>query len=607
MGEKGIPRGGKMEESGGFILETLCQIFDALVWPYSYWWVLLIFILAYLTATLYYSRQLNNVKDKIHLAPISVKGGLSQELGTKTIGLMLIGQIQAITKIFRKATAEHASIYAAETVAADFPCMNTTLVDATVKLSPTKITFKEELVVKIGTFEVPIGALLNLFFLIFRIIPVPFRKRYYRSMIHTSLISMKDETQVVVYRKEHVSTIPGKTGLAANYAPGDKPRLLTRIRSVEKPSDLLDLLRDAVFLILELHGDLEGRRGLSMRYFSDGLNALNTYRFTANVALINKARDYFAKAVEADDDNCEALYFYGCMLHFERTQNSIAAAIKLFTKAQKTSRPKLKALVYAGLANCYAQQFHRLAKREKDVLAKSREMSERAAHIWKEATQSDKPHPLILYAQALQAIIDEGMVGSKEDVKNRFIHSAGLLWQAIQTEPEENGMFYNSLGWLFLKLTEWEHKELKQEEGLPKELAGNTAKKAEYYLRYALDLNPDNKRSHANLCLLYATPFFRSLTGNYLERCRYHGLKAVLIDPNYINGYRDLALSLIRYGKSDDAFQYFIKALQTADPVAKDLEIINDVVKVLQDMKMSKKALIRWRYPDPELLQPHKM
>jgi tetratricopeptide (TPR) repeat protein len=151
--------------------------------------------------------------------------------------------------------------------------------------------------------------------------------------------------------------------------------------------------------------------------------------------------------------------------------------------------------------------------------------------------------------------------------------------------------------------------DVKAEDEISAELVGSTAERSEHYTRVALDLYPQNKLSHANLCLLYATPRYldeeeEGKKDEYLIRCRYHGLKAIQLDPKYINGHRDLAQSLIRYGEFDEAEKYFKKALRFAAVVDKDLEIIEDTMKVLKEIGAGEKWLKRFAHPDPKLLEP---
>ncbi|GAG86827.1 unnamed protein product, partial [marine sediment metagenome] len=125
-------------------------------------------------------------------------------------------------------------------------------------------------------------------------------------------------------------------------------------------------------------------------------------------------------------------------------------------------------------------------------------------------------------------------------------------------------------------------------------------------------LGKKNKLSNANLCLLYATPYFRKkseeseIPEKYFIKCRSHGEKAIEIDPGYINGYRDLTVSMIRYGKLNEAYKYYLKALEKAVEPDKDLEIIRDVIKVLVQMSVSEDEQKRFRNPPKKLLVPPK-
>ncbi|MHC4529577.1 MAG: hypothetical protein ACYS29_17020, partial [Planctomycetota bacterium] len=328
---------------------------------------------------------------------------------------------------------------------------------------------------------------------------------------------------------------------------------------------------------------------------------------------LKKAKESFGLAVAADSENCEAAYFYGYILLFERTRESIATAIQLFGRVVKTEDKKLKALAKTGLAHCYGQQFHRLAKREENLLAQAGELVQEAGELWKDATKDKTVHRLILYTRALSMIADEGKGKPIKEVKKHFLAAACLLLQAIKQEPE-NAMFSNTLGWLFLKLAQRGIKNVvarnvKAEDEISAELVGNTAERSEHYFRVALDLYPQNKLSHANLCLLYATPRYLDVKeqgkkDEYLIRCRYHGLRAVQLDRKYINGYRDLAQSLIRYGEFEEAEKYFEKALRYAAVVDKDLEIIEDTKGVLKKIGASEEWLKRFGHPDSKLLEP---
>jgi len=563
-------------------------------WLSENWQIAVIAIAAaYVYATWWYWRRSREADDKIHLAPISVKGGISEKLGAREVGLLLRTQLDAIKETFRKATGSNVSDFAAEAVSAEFPSINAALVDVSLKAVSSELRVKEDLVFTIGPVKISVNAIIDLLCALPRKVPVFFRRRYLASLFHVSVVSVENETQLLVYRK------------------GSQPTLLAKSGEIKGIIDFNDLLRDAAFMLLQIQGGFEGRYWLGMRYFADGLDALDEYRNTSKDKLLKTAKESFGLAVAADSENYEATYFYGYMLLFERTRESIATAIQLFERVVKTEDKKLKALAKTGLAHCYAQQFHRLAKREDNLLAKAGELVEEAGKLWKEETEKKTVHRLILYTQALSMIADEGKGKPIEEVKKRFLAAACLLLEATKEEPD-NAMFFNTLGWLFLKLAQRRIKnvvaqDVKAEDGIAKELVGSTAESAEYYTRVALDLYPQNKLSHANLCLLYATPRYldeEEKKDEHLIRCRYHGLKAIQLDPKYINGHRDLAQSLIRYGEFDEAEKYFKKALRFAAVVDKDLEIIEDTVGVLRDEGAGEEVLKRFAHPDPKLLKP---
>lgn len=565
-------------------------------WLSENWQIAVIAIAAaYVYATWWYWRRSREADDKIHLAPISVKGGISEKLGVREVGLLLRTQLDAIKETFRKATGSNVSDFAAEAVSAEFPSINAALVCVSVMEVSSELRVKEDLVVAIGPVKIPVSAIINLFVAFLRVLPVPFRRRYLASLLHVSVVSVENETQLLVYRK------------------GSRPMLLTKSGEIKGITNFNDLLRDAAFMLLQMHGGFEGRYWLGMRYFADGLDALDEYRHTSKDKLLKTAKESFGLAVAADSENYKAAYFYGYMLLFERIRESIATAIQLFRRVVKTEDKKLKALAKTGLAHCYAQQFHRLAKREDNLLAQAGELVEEAGKLWKEETKKKTVHRLILYTQALSMIADEGKGKPIEEVKKRFLAAACLLLEAIKEEPD-NAMFFNTLGWLFLKLAQRGIKnvvaqDVKAEDGISAELVGSTAERSEHYTRVALDLYPQNKLSHANLCLLYATPRYldeeeEGKKDEYLIRCRYHGLRAVQLDRKYINGYRDLAQSMIRYGEYEEAEKYFEKALRFAAVVDKDLEIIEDTMKVLKEIGAGEKWLKRFGHPDPKLLEP---
>lgn len=543
-----------------------------------------------------YARLLKSIKtvDTIRLAPISVKGRISEMLGADGVELALHTELYSITETFQKVMRGHASLYPVETFSKspDYYAvagrLQAHLPSGLLKHKEYRV--EKELAIEIGTVHIPLNTIVNFFVVLLGVLPVPYRRRYFNSLINLSLVSSDDEMQLIVSRRGRQSS------LFRTAKTDDRPAnwmALSRIKTSKNLSDLKDLLRDAAFIILQFHGCFGDRNWESMRRLVDGLNALDEYRRTGLEDAINRAKESFCKAAMADpDNNYESLYFYGSMLMLQRKREPIETAIRVFKLALKTQELKLRALVHTGLAFCYAQAVHRLA--ESEALAKACDHAEQAKKDWEEAASSDSLHPLILSTLALVKIVDEGSDEKRVEAKKQFAEAAGLYIRAIKMEPD-NGMFHNNLGWIMLKLAQWGEKELRQEDTVPKEISGNPAETAEKYFHNSLNLNKKNKLTHANLCLLYATPWYLEKNkALYLEKCRSHGRKAIELDPGYINGYRDFSLSLLRYGKSEEAYKYLKKALQYSSTVEKKDEIAKDVRKVLNEIDISSEELNRW-------------
>ena len=107
----------------------------------------------------------------------------------------------------------------------------------------------------------------------------------------------------------------------------------------------------------------------------------------------------------------------------------------------------------------------------------------------------------------------------------------------------------------------------------------------------SLEVDSSNKLVHANLCLLYATEWYRKENREkYLELSREHGLEAVKHDSEYVHGYRDLAKSLIRYKEIKEARDNFRKAMDLAQDSEKKKEIRCEIESVLEEMGLSKEG-----------------
>ena len=231
-------------------------------------------------------------------------------------------------------------------------------------------------------------------------------------------------------------------------------------------------------------------------------------------------------------------------------------------------------------------------------------------------------HPLIYYTEALVLIVNESSGKGDVERKMRYLDAAKMYWKAIQI-TEYNAMYFNNLGWILMKLTEFKVIKLPEDHPLLKEYSLNIPQLAEKMFEDSVDLDPDNRLVHANLCLLYSLDYFRTLDHErYFHYSIYYGEKAISIDPGYINGHRDLTVALIRYNDLSEAKKYYLKSLELADKPYKDREIMEDIIghlKITKKLNEKGKAISQslwksmdtreqqsWENPDRKYFKPHK-
>lgn len=588
---------------------------------YEYRWYVAIAFAAYFDMAFRFLLMAWEAEKVPTLAPIDAKGGIAAET-VGHAGMVVSANLSAITETFLKIKSGNATLHPASTIGRELQEI-VDVVRASIHINPMaypseeiKHVIKEDFILKVGLYIIPVGAMVRFFFLFIRWIPIPFRKRYENALLHVSLLSVGSETQLVVHGREVHGPVSTNEGEDREGASTANPHVLMEIATVKTLTDISALLRDAAFMILQLHGKTTARwNWLSMKWLVAGLNALDEFRRTGKKDTIEEAQDCFQRSAEADPDNSEAMYVYASMLMARRNQADINKAIGIFNRALTTEKPKLRALIHSGLAFCYAQKIHRLAESKTGASEKAEQHSQQARIEWTKDPNAGQLHPLILTRLATARIVDEGddSEQSREEVTARYLKAAPDVVGAIAIESD-NWTYYNLLGWLLLKLAERDVDDLR---GLTLNEGYSTnhpAPASEKYFHRSLELNPENKLTHANLCLLYATNWFRrsKIQSEFLHLCRYYGQKAIKLDPSYINGCRDLAVSLMRYCELDEAYNYYLKALKLADPAEKDREIMRSAKKVLDEIHNRKLDPIpitarerkRWCNPPKELLKP---
>ena len=578
-------------------------------WVKDGWWIIAVVLVVYLIRMVRYWWLARRSRRYIHLATVRLKGDFVESVGPQEIGLILRAQLQEIVCTMQMLGSARSS---QPTAAAVGPELRSLVEAFSIELPRPEIPetkIDPEWTIKLGPVQFPVSTVISFLKYFLHMVPIFFRETYLRSMFHVSLVSSETETQVMVHRggggRPGTGAGAGR-GATHDSGPVASRTSITSVAPVTTLEQLEELLRDAAFFVLELKGDFfDGMNGRSMREFADGLVTLERYRQTGDRDLLNIARDSFQQAAAFDPANVEAIYFYGFLLLAERTRDSISLARSVFSKALGLDDGKLAPNLHAGLAQCYSQMQHRLAIKGQDVVDRARRSADAAENAWLGLHPQQEVPAWILATQALVNHVDEEVRPgrTKADRRRRYLASAALYYRA-HLQRSENEIYANNLGWVMLKVAGWDETPVGSEDGVPEELRGNPAKTAEKFLARSRDLNPANKLCHANLCLLYALPHFRRRRDTYLPRCWVHGLRAINLDGNYINGYRDLALGLLRYGLNDEGHRHFESALERAD-LEKDMELIADVAVVLDEVQAPAEEIERWLLPRPELLTPH--
>jgi hypothetical protein len=175
---------------------------------------------------------------------------------------------------------------------------------------------------------------------------------------------------------------------------------------------------------------------------------------------------------------------------------------------------------------------------------------------------------------------------------------ASKEYQELLKKLKNNAYFSNVIGWLNLNILEIPNltdnslkpyyitNEEDKEKPVEK-LTGETEKT----LNKSIEIQPLSKLPHANLCLLYSTDFYRKKdTGKYKGFSIKEGEIAVKIDKSYINGYRDLAVAMIRYKDFKRAQEYTRQALYLTVEKQKKLEIIEKMEQTINEQGINTKT-----------------
>lgn len=454
-----------------------------------------------------------------------------------------------------------------------------------------KVTLKTKL------FDATLGTLIRTLRELRRMLPAYGKRKFMGNIVNIEFTQDDNQVKVNVWRrnrnslreveKEQDTTLPPEN-LVYKVPPGVETSKIIRATS---------------FMVLEIYDlGLFRLNWHGMKHFVDGLVHLADYcsSIKPDMADLNLAKQEFKTTTEKDPNATEACCLLGAMQLAERTNESIRIAIKCFKQALNKEQDDgpFQTFGHTGLAHCYLQEYHRCGKRKPGVLRKANDHIQLATQF----SDAKEPQPWIKYTQAIAKVVDEARGLSADDAREQLVPGANLCAEALELEPD-NPIFINGLGWILLKLAEKGVLELTAADGAHPQLVGNVAKLSEHFFTLSIELDPGNKLAYANLCLLFATSPFRKKT-EYIRKCLFNGKKAVSIDPHYINGYRDLALSLLWHGELKEARKYYMKALEEARNITKDQEIMNDAQAVLNEIGADEATRKDWSNPPSHLLEP---
>lgn len=559
--------------------------------------IFIFFFIIYWIEFFRYMRLSIRAKSIPFLSSISIKGGIRNDFDSRHADLLLFSHISKITELYKRTLEDEGTLYGeVSEIRNVFPIQRWTKWKQTSELEP-----EQKNPIKIGPFEFYVQDLINILFWVIHIIN-PYFKRYSKLKFYVTLGSINEEMQLTVVGPALYKRLKS----SANDQNAIDGAALTKLfKIVEKCnlSCISSMLRDTIFMIFQiLHkkNEIPGRNWKGMKFFTEALESLELYSRIDDPKHLDKAIENFKNSALTDYINFDILYLQGYLSLVKRTEDSINSAITCLTNALKSEDKWLKTLINSALANCYAQLVHRFAKQpiilkiaEEHLKIAKEELEDESWYddnIEENQRKQRYADAKIISAEAFICICKaEKDSKSKVEARKNYLNSAKLYIEA-QDLDSQNTIYSNAIGYIHLILAEQYLGKLNENERVVDKKEENPEIIAEEYFIHALDINPSNKLVYANLCRLYATPYYiKEKDESYLELCRMYGYKAVRLDPEYINGHVDLASSLISYKQFDEAFDAYQKAIEKSSTEEKRNEIKNTILKKLDGVDESMK------------------
>lgn len=561
----------------------LLRFFKTRIGTWKFW--LLLFLLSVLIYEIFKFRKLYKVaKEKPFLSSVSIKGEIAKYFDSKQADLLIFSHFSTINNLFQRTEKDSQTLYGEVSEI-------TKVFTFTELKQVSELNIKQKDAIKIGPVEFHIQDIFNIILFTLRLVNW-YYKKFSKLKIYITLAAVKDEFQLTINRPVIKKTQSKACSSFSKLVSTNKDKSLQSISG---------LLWDSIFMIYQiwLGNDIPGKNWEGMKHFTEGLMLVELYSKTNKIIHLDTAIESYKEASLKDYQNDEILYVLGYLLLHKRSEDSINEAVLYLSEALKTKDLILKILINSALANCYSQMVHRLGKNailldvarrhirngnEDKHLIETEHEKLKESEIGKDKERFIYSKVKLEYAEAFCSLTEasKGALDDKE-AQEMYSLSARQFENAQKRISDLNGQqdkFSNEIGFINLTLAENTKTEDFEQKGINEK---KLSKLAEEYFLKAINNDPANKLVYANLCRTYATPYF--IKEDKLSLCEEYGYKAIRLDENYINGYKDLASSYLAYNEVDKGIEQYNNAISKAAATNDKVEEIkNDIIKKLKNI-----------------------
>lgn len=288
-----------------------------------------------------------------------------------------------------------------------------------------------------------------------------------------------------------------------------KQTTAVRVRPIENPEEVLDLIDDSAFEIAKDRWGLQSEANTwrGYRFFLEGYADHVRYIRGGHLLDREKAIEKYQRSVALEPDYHLAHYNLGALLYNRFAASDNDRAIEHLRKAAASPNEVLKALSLAVLTRAYGQQVHRYGHSKEPWLSWADEASAKAIQLGPDLEES-----------WLARGFAEQLLGKPEEAVASYRRAMTLPGEASEEKRLKSSAANNS-GYIYMT----QLKELQ---------------KAEALFNEALVWDPHNKFSYANLGEIYKQQ------KNY-KKAMTAFQQALNLDPHYVNGTNELGMLYI--------------------------------------------------------------